>query len=110
MAITIIKGITAVVISPSNFFNETTVTGSYAASPSDNYIYVNNTSGAGVNITLPPNPSLNQFLVIKDVAGNAGTFNITIVGTVDGTVNQAIGQNYGGAGLSWNGSSWSEIF
>lgn len=111
MTITIVRGITAVAIVGSGVsFNETTVTSNYVATSSDNYIYVNQSSGSGISVTLPASPSTNQFIVIKDVAGNASTKNITITGTVDGTTNSVIGANYGGAGLSWNGSSWSEIF
>lgn len=110
MTVTIIKGITAVVITPGNLYSEITVTGSYNAASSDNYIYINNNTGTPISMVLPSSPSANQYIVYKDVAGNAATNNITITGTVDGTVNPIIGANYGGAGLLWTGSLWTEIF
>jgi hypothetical protein len=91
----------------NKLYNETTQTGSYVILPTDNIIWSNNTSGAGVSYTLPATPSAGQFVWIKDVAGNAGTFNITIIGTVDGVVNPVIGSNYGGLTMKWNGSGWS---
>lgn len=89
-------------------FNTRTVTGSASLTSSDNIIYVNNTSGNPITITSPATPATNQVLIIKDVAGNANSENITFAGTVDGNANPVIGANYGGVFLTWNGSSWSE--
>lgn len=108
MAITIIKGITAVALSLSDLYNQTSINGNYQANPTDNYIYVN--TGSTVQITLPANPIIDNPIIIKDVTGQAHANNITIIGTVDGVVNPIIGSNYGGAGLVWNGTGWSEIF
>lgn len=111
MTITIITGITAVAISSSSSsVTERTITSGTTLLSTDNYVYVNNTTAAPMSVTLPVSPGTNQLLIIKDVADNAATFNITIVGTVDGAVNPVIGANYGGAGLAWTGSAWSEIF
>lgn len=88
-------------------YHESTVTGSRALLATDNIVWVNNTSGAGVSYSLPSPPAAGQWLWIKDIAGNAGTFNITIIGTVDGVVNPIIGSDYGGTTIKYNGSGWS---
>lgn len=90
----------------SGALNTTTQTGSYNIQSTDNIVYVN--SSAANNQTLPVSPAQNQFLIIKDIAGNAETNNITVIGTVDGVVNPIIGSNYGGVLLTWNGTNWSE--
>lgn len=90
----------------SGALNAVTKTGNYQITSSDNIVYVNG-SGAN-NQTLPASPATNQFLIIKDIAGNAATNNITVIGTVDGVTNPIIGSNYGGVILTWNGTNWSE--
>lgn len=109
MAITIINGITAIALTLESLFNERTVTGGASLTSADNYVYVNNQTASGINLTLPANPLLNQPLFIKDVAGNAQTNNITIIGVVDGATNPIIGSNYGGAYIVWTGTAWAEI-
>lgn len=111
MTITIVKGITATALQNINgSLNERIVTSGGNILLGDNIVYVNNGTAAPMNLTLPPTPDANQFLIIKDIAGNAASFNITIIGTVDGNVNPVIGANYGGAGLLWTGAVWTEIF
>lgn len=95
-------------ISANGLSNNTTVTGSYVITASDNNVYVNNTSGSAVTMTLPNPPAASQEIWIKDIAGNAATFNITITGTIDGMVNPMIGSNYGGALIKYNGTGWSQ--
>lgn len=89
--------------------NERTITGSATLNAGDNIVYVNNTSGAAMNLTLPPSPADKQLLLIKDIAGNAAAHNITLIGTIDGQTNPVIGVNYGGGIFNANGSSWSEF-
>lgn len=89
-------------------FSQRTVTGAVVLTASDNIVYVNNTGGAGISLTLPASPAFDQVLIIKDIAGNAGSKNITLIGTVDGSTNPVIGSNYGGVFMTWNGSTWSE--
>jgi hypothetical protein len=90
----------------SGALNTTTQTGNYQILSSDNIVYVNATAPSSQ--TLPVVPAQNQFLIIKDIAGNAATDNITVIGTVDGVVNPTIGSNYGGVLLTYNGTTWSE--
>jgi hypothetical protein len=88
--------------------NTRNVTGSATLLPSDNIVYVNNTSGADVDITAPAAPADKQFLMVKDIAGNAGTHKITFIGTMDGVTNPSFQVDYGGFLCTYNGSSWSE--
>jgi hypothetical protein len=91
-------------------FNERTVTTGGNILATDNIVYVNNTSTAAMALALPGTPAVGQFLIIKDITGNAATYNITVTGTVDGVTNPVIGANYGGVGLFWTGSKWTEVF
>lgn len=110
MTITLIKGIMAVLPTASSLFNEVSVNGNYVAASSDNYIYMDNTTSGPVSVTLPYAPVRNQFLVVKDVAGNAGAHHITIIGTVDGVVNPVLSSNYMVIGLTYAGGLWWQIF
>lgn len=75
-------------------------------------IFVNNTSNAAITITLPPNPTINQNLVIKDIAGNSATYPITVdaVGyTIDGEPDLIIRYNFGWAEFTFTGVQWVQI-
>jgi hypothetical protein len=63
---------------------------------------------AGRKVTLPSAASAaGQHFVIKDESGSAGRFLITIVGTVDGTINPtAVNTAYGKYKIYSNGTSW----
>lgn len=95
-------------ISYNGLSNDVTVNSSYYITATDNNVYVNNTSGAPINIYLPTTPSSRQEIWVKDIIGNASTYNITIVGVIDYATNPVIGSNYGGALIKWNGSGWSQ--
>ena len=62
---------------------------------------------AGVTVNLPSSPSDGQEVKVKDASGDAGTNNITITGTIDGTTNLVISSDYGAASLEYNGTEWS---
>ena len=75
-------------------------------------IFVNNISNSAITITLPPNPVINQNLVIKDIVGNSGTYPITVdaVGyTIDGEPNLVIRFNFGWAEFTFTGVQWVQI-
>ncbi|MDP2688963.1 MAG: hypothetical protein Q8P48_02510, partial [Deltaproteobacteria bacterium] len=64
-------------------------------------------------VTIPvTNIQTGHEVVIKDEAGDAGTYNITIVpgsGTIDGAASVAISANYGIKRLRWNGTTWFTV-
>jgi|SRR5215469_4030728 len=74
------------------------------------FVFVNNTSGAPVTITIPAGGLFGQQLIIKDSGGNAGTFNITIdvtsPVTIDGNPNYLLMSNFASVSLVWLGSIW----
>ena len=61
-------------------------------------------------MTLPENATLGAQYIIKDVAGGAGTYNITIArtgsDTIDGQTSQVINSNYASVTLVSDGSNW----
>lgn len=74
-------------------------------------IFVNNTSGGAITITLPPAPLVNHELDIKDIAGTAAMYNI-VVDTPDGSLiddmaTYTIAYGFGNLGVIWTGSRWS---
>jgi len=75
-------------------------------------VFVNNTTNTAITITLPPLPTINQNLVIKDIAGNAGTYNITIIAsgyTIDGQPSLVLSYNYAWAELTFTGTQWVQV-
>jgi len=73
-------------------------------------LVVDNTIPVATTVFLPVTPGLNESVVVKDGAGNAATYNITVSGngnTIDGNPSYVINSNYGAAGFAWNGSFWS---
>lgn len=78
----------------------------------DNVIVVNKTVGGVTAIVLPPSPSTNQLIIVKDGKGDANTNNITIDGngkTLDGGATLVIGAPYSWNQLIYNGTEWNII-
>jgi len=82
--------------------------GTPVLSASDQVILVNNTTAAPMTLTLPPGQSVGQFLWVKDNAGNAGTYNITVGPAIDG-ISQVLASNYASLQLVWNGTAWGTL-
>lgn len=64
---------------------------------------------APVAVTLPAVPNVGQLFYIKDGAGNAATFNITVtplVGLIDGAATATINTDFGSLTVAWDGSAW----
>jgi hypothetical protein len=59
-----------------------------------------------VTITLPPAPTVGQQVTVKDAQGAAGTYPITVAGTIEGATNMTIDFNYGWVSLAYSGSQW----
>lgn len=83
----------------------------YTVLSTDVVIGVTSTAAAR-NITLPAPGSFGvtagsvKYLYVKDESGAAGTNNITVVGTVDGSANPTIIANYGVMRLYCNGTAY----
>jgi len=90
-----------------------TSTTPYVALSSDYYISVNST-GAIKTVQLPNAPTTNRVFVIKDFAGTAAAFNITVttvggVVLIDGAATYVLTTNYQSIQLIFNGTSY-EVF
>lgn len=92
---------------PSETIYETTELPAGAAG----YIYVNNNTLAPISITLPPTPGVGQTLTIKDIAGNASTYPITIIGGADieGEPTLTMGYNYNWVEITFTGAEWVQV-
>lgn len=84
--------------------HRTEVTANYTISDSDTYLAVM----GGYTVTLA-GPQKARKIIIKDEAGTAGTSPITVVGTIDGTVNYSINTAYGSLTLISDASNWYVI-
>ena len=86
------------------------VTGSSSVPKDQKSTFCNCTSPS--TQTLPAAPYNGERHMIKDMAGNAGTYNITVSGNgnyIDGALTQIISFNYGAITVEWNGSNWSIV-
>jgi hypothetical protein len=89
-----------------------TASGTIIQLVSDNVIVVNKTTPANTAITLMTSPPTGQTVTIKDGAGNANTYNITITpaaGNIDGAATLVLNTAYAGATLMYNGTIWNII-
>jgi hypothetical protein len=83
----------------------------YTASATADYLIAYTSLTATRAVTAPASPTTNQVLVIKDEAGNAATFNITFVGTLDGATNPAlVNTNFGCRAIYYNGTNWFTLY
>ena len=83
----------------------------YTLAAGDHIIGVDTlTNTTARTMTLPENATLGTQYIIKDVAGGAGTYNITIArtgsDTIDGQTSQVINSNYASVTLVSDGSNW----
>jgi hypothetical protein len=82
-----------------------------AMSGSDKAICVLLGTPGAVALSLYPSPLEGREVLIKDGAGNAGTYNITISTTdsttIDGASTLVISSNYGHTRLIFNGTQWN---
>jgi len=80
-------------------------------SQADVSIYVRNLTGSAITVTVPNGNILDQRVLIKDVAGNAGTYNINIatVSGIDGNNPYTLRSDYASLSIFWNGSVWGSM-
>jgi hypothetical protein len=111
----------------------TTVTGSTTLAPNTiGTVLIRNGTSGPITITLPSGPTLGQTILFKDATGNAGTYHITIGGsmvvamgedgavviddrgnvvtrstpTIDGNPSYVLGSNYMSLDVFWMGDQW----
>ena len=98
-----VTGITSTLMN-STKFNTTYITSDITLNDSDTFIILVNSS-TPITITLPLSPSNNRVFKIKDVSGNAQTYNVTINGNsrnIDGYSDGTIDTDYGSFELIYN--------
>lgn len=62
---------------------------------------------AGRSVTLPSASAMaGKIIIVKDEVGLANTYNITVVGTIDGASNATINTNYGVGRYVSSGAAW----
>lgn len=77
----------------------------------NDYAVCVDSSAAVRSITMPANPSTGDNYWVGDCVGSAATNNITLHGNtgganINGSATQPISNNYGGFGLTFNGTQW----
>ena len=70
------------------------------------FVFVNNITGTAITLTLPLTGAVGQQLIIKDIAGNAGTYTINISSGIDGNATYSLVSNYASVTIVWTGSFW----
>ena len=76
------------------------------------FYFVNASNSTSKTINLPAAPTANNYVVIKDKKGDAGTFNITIQGNgklIDGVASILINGNNQAYTLKYDGAAWNLI-
>jgi hypothetical protein len=63
-------------------------------------------AAASLTLTLPPTPVTGQAVTVKDALGNAGTYPITVAGTIEGITDMTINFAYGWVSLTYSGIQW----
>jgi len=69
-------------------------------------------ASAPLIVTLPAGPTVGQAVTIKDAAGNAGTYPITVSGggaLIEGAPTLPINFNYGWVALLFSGGQWVQV-
>jgi hypothetical protein len=92
----------------SNTVNVCNVTSNYIATTTDDFIGV---SGA-TSVSLPPSPKACQRITVVDIAGDALSAPITVVGNglcINGDDNATINTEYGSITFINNGIFWSAV-
>jgi len=89
-----------------------TASGAVTLTNSDYIIVINKTTPAATTVNLPSSPATWQTHIIKDGAGNANSYNITIApaaGNIDGATTYIINGNGNAATVTYNGTQWNII-
>ena len=76
------------------------------------YVYVSNVTLMPMSVTLPPSPVLGQTLTIKDIAGNCGTYPITVIGgsaMIEDQPTLVMNYNYNWVQITFTGAQWVQV-
>lgn len=87
-----------------------TASGNVTVQNDDYVITVNKTVPEITTVTLPASPSTSRSIIVKDGAGNSGSFNITISGngkTIDGAASYILNGAYQNIEMIFNGTEWN---
>jgi hypothetical protein len=100
----------AAIVGAIGAVHNVTASGSYTVLGTDLYVCINKATPAPTAVLLPSTFNQSSLLNIKDCAGNAATYPITLTpasGTIDGNTTVVMSVNYEALTLSYNGSGWS---
>lgn len=99
-------------IPQSQVWNSIVINNNYPVLANDTVILVNPIPPQSVTITLPPVTVIGKIIIIKDMAGIAGTYPINITAgsyTIDGFNAVLMTQDYQAYSFFWNGVEWNII-
>ena len=80
----------------------------FLATPVNYFVYVDNSSGAPITVVLPSGLVQGQQIIIKDIAGNAGTYTITIsvASGIDGNTTHLLLSDFASVSVVWLVGFW----
>lgn len=105
-------GVTSVVAIngvPINGYRLVIASGAVTMTNADKIVELNKTTPAATVVNLPTSPNIGQVQTIKDGAGNASLFPITLTpatGLIDGLTTYIIATDYASVDFYWNGTAW----
>jgi hypothetical protein len=100
----------AAIVGAIGAVHNVTASGSYTVLGTDLYVCINKATPAATVVFLPSAFNQSNLLNVKDCAGNAATYPITLTpasGTIDGNATVVMSVNYEALTLSYNGTGWS---
>jgi hypothetical protein len=86
-----------------------TTAGNYQATSSDQVVCARAIQTGAWSFGLPLNPPPGRKITLKDAAGTAATYNVQVLGTVDGVTNPTYSTNFFTKTFYWNGVQWNVI-
>jgi hypothetical protein len=81
-----------------------TTSANYTCTGVEDFILTNSSAGA-IQIFLPTNPPKGMTITVKDAAGSLSTYNVGVIGTIDGSVNLLLGTNRMSRTFTWDGNT-----
>jgi hypothetical protein len=86
--------------------------GNYSVLNSDSYVLINKTVPSATQVILLAAPPIGRVLIVKDAAGNAASFPITVTAAanidgVAGSTGVVLNNNFAAVELIFNGTAWN---